>query len=108
MPDPQAPATFQRSKLTGEGDPAGLRELHVALLTARRRLPAGEADEISFDEHQGWLRVRRGPYELVANFGREPVHVPVERPVGVELASHHATVEPGHVVLPALSGALLR
>jgi maltooligosyltrehalose trehalohydrolase len=108
VPDPQDPATFQRSKLTGEGEPAGLRELHAALLAARRRLPGGDADAISFDEHQGWLRARRGPYELLANFAREPVHVPVERPLALEVATHHATVEPGHVVLPALSGALLR
>jgi hypothetical protein len=36
------------------------------------------------------------------------VHVPIEHPGELRLATHHATVEPGHVVLPALSGALIR
>jgi hypothetical protein len=34
--------------------------------------------------------------------------VPLERPLELLLATHHATVEPGHVVLPAVAGALLR
>ncbi len=40
VPDPQDPATFERSKLTRRGDPA-LRELYVNLLRARRLLPRG-------------------------------------------------------------------
>jgi hypothetical protein len=52
--------------------------------------------------------VGRGEHVVLANFGRRPVHVPVERPLELLLATHHATVEPGHVVLPALAGALLR
>src|SRR5687768_1562036 len=58
VPDPQDPATFNASKLTREGEPDGLRELHVALLRARHDLPPGAADEIDHDEHAGWLRVR--------------------------------------------------
>jgi maltooligosyltrehalose trehalohydrolase len=107
VPDPQDPETFERSKLTRAGEPAGLRELTARLLAARRELPAGDADEIDFDEHAGWLRVRRGGYELVANFARETVHVPHERALGARVCTHHATLEPGYVVLPALSGALL-
>ena len=68
IPDPQDPATFARSKLTREGEPAGLRELYADLLRARRELPPGDAGEIAFDEHAGWLRVERGPFALVANF----------------------------------------
>ena len=45
---------------------------------------------------------------MLANFSRRPVHVPVDRPVELELATHHASVEPGHVVLPPLAGALVR
>ena len=68
IPDPQDPATFERSKLTREGEPAGMRELYADLLRARRELPPGDAGEIAFDEHAGWLRVDRGPFALVANF----------------------------------------
>jgi maltooligosyltrehalose trehalohydrolase len=107
VPDPQDPQTFERSKLTRAGEPAGLRELTARLLAARRELPAGDADAIDFDEHAGWLRVRRGDFELVANFARETVHVPHERNLGARVCTHHATLEPGYVALPPLSGALL-
>jgi maltooligosyltrehalose trehalohydrolase len=108
VPDPQDEATFLASKLTREGDPAGLRELYAALLRARAELPPGEATDIAFDEHAGWLRHRRGPYTLLANFSQRDVHVPVEDTLETVLATHHATLEPGFVVLPGLSGALLK
>jgi maltooligosyltrehalose trehalohydrolase len=109
VPDPQDPATFHASKLTRAGDPEGLQELYAALLRARTEIPAGaEAAPIDFDEHAGWLRAGRGPFTLVANFSQRDVHVPLEGSHETVLATHHATLEPGYVVLPALSGALLR
>jgi maltooligosyltrehalose trehalohydrolase len=108
VPDPQDPATFERSKLTGEGEPPGLRDLYARLLAARWELPPGDADRIEFDEHAGWLRVDRGPFTLLANFSGSPVHVPVDGTVEVALATHRATLEPGYVILPPLSGTLLR
>jgi maltooligosyltrehalose trehalohydrolase len=108
IPDPQDEATFRASKLTREGEPAGLRDLYAALLRTRAALPHGEADPIAFDEHAGWLRAGRGPYTLLANFSQRDVHVPLEGTVETVLATHHATLEPGFVVLPALSGALLK
>jgi maltooligosyltrehalose trehalohydrolase len=106
VPDPQDRATFERSKLTGEGDPAGLRDLYAALLHARRELPP--VTGVEHDEHEGWLRVRRGDHSVLANLSRNTVHVPVERPVEAVLATHHATIEPGYVVLASQSGALVR
>ena len=108
VPDPQDEATFRASKLTREGEPAGLRELYAALLAARAELGAAEADPIDFDEHAGWLRAGRGPYTLLANFSQRDVHVPLEATAEIVLTTHHATLEPGYVVLPGLSGALLR
>src|SRR5215210_4279956 len=107
VPDPQDPETFRRSKLTRTGEPEGLRELYERLLAARRAIGPGEA-AAEFDEHAGWLKLRRGDHVVVANFSRQRVHVPVDRPLELLLATHHATVEPGHVVLPPLAGALLR
>jgi maltooligosyltrehalose trehalohydrolase len=108
VPDPQDQATFLASKLTREGEPAGLRELYAALLRTRAELPPGDATDIAFDEHAGWLRLRRGPYTLLANFSQRDAHVPVEDTLETVLATHHATLEPGFVVLPGLSGALLK
>jgi maltooligosyltrehalose trehalohydrolase len=107
VPDPQDEATFERSKLTRAGEPEGLHDLYAALLRARRELPPGDADRIDFDEHAGWLRVDRGPYALLANFARNDVHVPVDGSVSTVLTTHRATLEPGFVVLPPLSGALI-
>ena len=107
VPDPQDPETFRRSKLTRTGEPEGLRDLYARLLAARRAIGPGEA-AAEYDEHAGWLKVRRGDHLVLANFSRLPVHVPVDRPLELLLATHHATVEPGHVILPAMSGALLR
>jgi maltooligosyltrehalose trehalohydrolase len=108
VPDPQDPATFEASTLTREGEPAGLRELYEALLRVRRELPPGDADEVDHDEHAGWLRARRGPYALLANFSRRDSHVPLDGTAELVLATSHATLEPGYVVLPPLSGALAR
>jgi maltooligosyltrehalose trehalohydrolase len=108
VPDPQDPDTFEASKLTRQGEPAGVRDLHAALLRTRRDLPAGDADAIEHDEHAGWLRVRRGPYVLLASFSRRPSHVPLDGSAEVVLAAGHVTLEPGYVLLAPLSGALVR
>jgi maltooligosyltrehalose trehalohydrolase len=108
VPDPQDPATFERSKLTRAGEPEGLRELHAALLRARRELEPGDAGAIEFDERAGWLAIHRGEHTLLANFARTHVHVPRERTEEVVLATHEPTLEPGFVVLAPLSGALVR
>src|SRR5215208_5397166 len=69
VPDPQDPATFERSKLTRAGEPAGMRELYTAALALRREL-AGEEAEACADGRR--LTVRRGPRRILANFGEEP------------------------------------
>jgi maltooligosyltrehalose trehalohydrolase len=107
IPDPQAASTFEASKLTRSGDPA-LAQLYRELIATRRELPPGDADEIDFDEEARWLRVRRGDYELVANFSGESGRVPC-RGSQLALATHAGVrVGDGHAELAALSGALLR
>jgi maltooligosyltrehalose trehalohydrolase len=105
VPDPQDPATFERSKLTRRG--AGrLRALYATLLRARRELPPG-VDSIEYSEDDGWLRVRRGAFELACNFAARVRIVPVEgRTIAV---ATHAAAELGHggVRLPARGGALI-
>ena len=108
VPDPQDPATFDRSKLTREGEPAGLHDLYARLLELRREIGPGEAEDIAYDEHAGWLRFRRGPYTALANFSSNAVHVPADHVAEPVLATHEPTLEPGFVVLAPQSGALLR
>jgi maltooligosyltrehalose trehalohydrolase len=63
VPDPQDPATFERSKLSRRENP-DLRELYRNLLELRRRLPR----EVETSVEGSVLRVRRGPVELAADF----------------------------------------
>jgi maltooligosyltrehalose trehalohydrolase len=67
IPDPQDPATFQRSKLDpGDGD-AGTLQYYRELLTLRREL-AGTPVDVDPEPGNRVLRFRRGDVELVANF----------------------------------------
>jgi maltooligosyltrehalose trehalohydrolase len=107
IPDPQDVATFERSKLTRERDPR-LAELYAKLIVERRRLPPGDAAAIEFDEDQRWLRVQRGPFEILCNFSHEPRRVPCEG-TSVELSTHEPPQpSDGLAELPPMSGALIR
>jgi maltooligosyltrehalose trehalohydrolase len=107
IPDPMAPATFEGSKLTRDGDPA-VAELYRRLLALRRELPAGDPDAIAFEEDEHWLRVTRGPFEIVANF-RATERDFGARGLTLELASGpDVKLSRGKLALGALSGAVLR
>jgi len=107
VPDPEDPATFERSKLTRQRD-HGLARLYRELLVARRRLPPGSPREIEYDERSRWLIVRRGPFALACNFGSGPVSIPCQAAT-IELATEgDAQLSAGSLTLPAMSGALIR
>jgi maltooligosyltrehalose trehalohydrolase len=106
LPDPQDLATFEASKLSRKVD-SGLAALYAELLRARRELAGEEHGEISFDEDERWLRVRRGVYELVCNFSESEYSL--RRPEArLRLGTHPGiTLRRGRLSLPPLSGALL-
>ena len=106
IPDPQSSATFEASKLTRKRDPR-LAALYERLIAARRRLPAGDASAIEWDEEGRWLRVLRAPYELVCNFSGARATVPCQG-AGVVLATH-GDPRPGGdgIELEPMSGALV-
>jgi maltooligosyltrehalose trehalohydrolase len=110
IPDPQDPATFERSKLTHSGDQQ-LAALYKQLLVTRAAIGSvsDEAGPIEFDEASRWLRVRRGPYELLCNFSHtEPRRLECGG-ASVELTTHEiAPPADGRLELPPLSGALIR
>jgi maltooligosyltrehalose trehalohydrolase len=104
VPDPQDPATFERSKLTRRGA-RGHEQLMRELLRARRE-QSGEARVIEFDEAGRWLRVARGDFELLMNFGRaRMLHT---RAREVVLTTGTANVQDAGVRLGAMTGALVR
>ncbi|MDQ6697193.1 MAG: malto-oligosyltrehalose trehalohydrolase [Actinomycetota bacterium] len=108
IPDPQDPATFERSKLTRASNPS-ITALYARVLAARRLLPPGDAEAIDHDDDERWLRVRRGPYELIANFADEERNVPTAA-TEITVATHGPTtvLSAGHIELPAKAGALVR
>jgi len=78
VPDPQDPATFERSRLDwaqrAQDPHAGLLAWHRELIALRRRLPAltdPRLDRVAADcdPAAGWLVVRRGPVTVAANLG---------------------------------------
>ena len=106
IPDPQDPATFERSKLTRRRDER-LAALYAALIDVRGRLPPGDAEAIDFDEDARWLRACRGAFELVANFGSARRRVPC-RGATVALATHgEPVIADGAVELEPMSGAVI-
>ncbi|MGI9111612.1 MAG: malto-oligosyltrehalose trehalohydrolase, partial [Gaiellaceae bacterium] len=69
VPDPQAPETFQRSKLS----PQPADELVARLLRLRRGLP--RELELRIDEDTRTLELRRGAATLRVDFGNETVEL---------------------------------
>jgi maltooligosyltrehalose trehalohydrolase len=105
VPDPQSLETFERSKLTRRED-RRLAALYRELFALRSQMPRVET-QTSHDEAQRWLLVQRGPIELVMNFAPRRRRIPV---TGSEivLSTHDASIDHDCVLLPPLSGAVVR
>ncbi|MFE3444830.1 malto-oligosyltrehalose trehalohydrolase [Nocardia sp. NPDC059180] len=82
VPDPQDPATFERSKLdwSETDEPAHSRLLTcyrdlIALRRSRQEITASwaSAADIDYDEEAGWIVVRRGTLILACNVAADPV-----------------------------------
>jgi maltooligosyltrehalose trehalohydrolase len=118
VPDPQDPATFERSRLDwGElarVPHAGLLDWHRDLIALRRAHPALaddrlEAVEVRFDEAERWLIVLRPGLVVACNFGSEERWVACAEAVEVRqlLASDpESRIEGGGFVLQGESVVL--
>ncbi|MEA2621129.1 MAG: maltooligosyltrehalose trehalohydrolase [Chloroflexota bacterium] len=117
VPDPQAPETFQRSKLVWDerdGDVhAEILAWHRRLIGLRRELPglaAGPAPDVDCDVDAGWVTVRRSGTLLAANLGDREVAVEIGSDTGwkIEAGSSDAvSLTNGRLVLPPMSATLL-
>ena len=109
MPDPQNPETFRRSKLSRREDPQ-IAALYRRLFELRAELRGSAVEEVEFDEEERWLRLRRGPVEIVCNFaaGERSVPCAATEVVLATHGEHGVEAAGGTVVLPALGGAVLR
>ncbi len=119
VPDPQAPATFERSKLDwAELDKEPHAEMltwHRQLLALRRRLPDLSDGDMSrvraiFDEDEQWVVMNRGAATVAANFSAERRFVPLPPEPGVVILTStnyiRLTTE-GQLDLPPESVAVL-
>jgi maltooligosyltrehalose trehalohydrolase len=86
VPDPQDPATFERSVLDWaelDKEPhAALLEWHKALVVLRRRLPAltdGRFDDVhtAWDESAAWFTLTRGPVTVACNLAGHTQAIPL-------------------------------
>jgi len=119
VPDPQDPATFERSKLDWD-EPATERgsmllDWHRRLISIRRSLPdlgdpRLEHVHVATDEDDRWLVLHRGGLAVVAAFGPAGTVIPMQgTPVNVLLASDPGfSFSAGRVELPGESVALVQ
>ncbi len=112
VPDPQDPATFQRSVLdwdeVHDADGGHLDRLawYRALIRLRRRL-TGPA-RCHWSEEHGWVTMRRGDTVVAANLGQTAVGLPVDAAAVIVLASRDGVqLESTTLVLPADSVAVV-
>jgi maltooligosyltrehalose trehalohydrolase len=117
VPDPQDPATFERSKLDwaelGKEPHAGLLAWYRSLIALRRQLPAVtdprlDRTRTECDSGAGWLVLRRGPVTVASNLGTETWIFPAG-PGAVLLAASDPRIERtrGGLALPADTVAIL-
>ncbi|WP_375390067.1 malto-oligosyltrehalose trehalohydrolase [uncultured Amnibacterium sp.] len=115
VPDPQDPATFQRSKLDwsepAEGHHAALLDLHKRLILLRRRLsdltdPRFTTTEAAADDEARVLVLQRGGVTVAANLGQEEAGVAADGALVLKTADGVA-VEDGTLTLPPESAAVL-
>ena len=86
IPDPQDPATFERSRLNwdeiDDGEHGRLRRVYQRLISLRHNEP-DLADpwlehlRVDYDEEQRWIVMYRGSLAIVCNLGTDAVDVPV-------------------------------
>jgi len=111
IPDPQDPATFERSKLKwdeiGDDDHGRMLAFYRDLIALRHaepdlRDPWLDHLRIDFDEDRRWFAMHRGALSIVCNLGDQPVAVPVSGDVvlawGEPAADGVATRLGGHSV----------
>jgi malto-oligosyltrehalose trehalohydrolase len=110
VPDPQDPATFERSRLDwsepSREPHADLLSWYRSLIALRRSCPEltdSRLTAVSVKHDESWIVVYRGALRIAANFGGEPIRLPD----GELLLASAEGVRPGGE-LPGESLAVLR
>lgn len=117
VPDPQAPSTFEASKLDWSerehGEHASLLHWHRQLLSLRRATPdlttvGADDTDVTFDEDERWMVVRRGSCVVACNFGARVHDLPTPGDVSdVLLTNTDGVVVDGSTVRLAPDGVVV-
>lgn len=117
VPDPQDPATFERSKLNWQESEHGKHGDMLAWYRSLIRLRQSTPDlrngdlkrvEVAFSEAERWLAMRRGQITVACNFGAQPWLVPAPYFGRAVIASAgNITPEQDHVLLGPESVVIL-
>ncbi|HET6875270.1 MAG TPA: malto-oligosyltrehalose trehalohydrolase [Acidimicrobiales bacterium] len=108
IPDPQDPATFERSRLrwdeTDKDPHAGLLEWYRGLIRLRRQEPDLSSPDrkrtsVRVDDKAGTLEVQRGSILIFASVGSDPVTVETGPSRLLMASSPHTTLEGGRLRL---------
>lgn len=116
VPDPQDPATFERSKLDwGElhlPPHSRMLELYRSLVRLRARYPEFSdpsfVTEVEFSETERWLRFERGDIAVAINFGGSEARLPTTHRQLLVQTGDGASIDEGAMLLPPRSGAVCR
>jgi maltooligosyltrehalose trehalohydrolase len=118
VPDPQDPATFERSKLAwselDDDKHADVLDFYRRMLQLRRSRPELsdprlDLVEVAYDDHARWLVMHRGALRVAVNLGVERQEVPLDgTPMSVLLSSGSGFVyRPGGIELEPSSAAIV-
>jgi maltooligosyltrehalose trehalohydrolase len=115
VPDPEAPETFERSRLNwreaDEGPHREMREWYRALIRLRRSSEAlndGDMGHIRVQLGDGWLMMDRGAVQVLVNLGRSEARFAIPDGFRVALVSRDGVgTVAGMVVLPVDTLAVL-
>jgi maltooligosyltrehalose trehalohydrolase len=112
VPDPQDPATFERSKLNWEeleeSPHREMLEWYRGLMALRRRLPPATGIDVEVDEADQRIFFARAGVKVLVNLGEGDWNAKLERPMKVVLASRDGIAVEDHMIcLPASTVAVL-
>ncbi|MDX6201349.1 MAG: maltooligosyltrehalose trehalohydrolase [Frankiales bacterium] len=122
VPDPQDPATFERSRLDwaeldldAQGEHASILAFYQRLIRLRRELPELtdpwlDAVTVAYDDDKRWIAVHRGSVVILANLAAGEQRLPTPEPVvDVLLASAEGFMfDADGMTLPGESVAIAR
>ncbi|UWZ39905.1 malto-oligosyltrehalose trehalohydrolase [Dactylosporangium roseum] len=110
VPDPQDPATFERSKLDWSARDESMLDLYRTLIRLRKSVPDladPRLDRVRVVHDEGVLLIERGARTVVANLTKNPRTVPLSAGRILFTTDEAAFLQSGSATLPAESALIL-